>query len=381
MSSLIYLDNAATTAPFPEVTAVYNKYVDTLWFNPSALYAPALDVKRAVDRARQAVLLTYGSQEHLCTFTSGGTEAANMVIRFGARKRKGMNYVCAGFEHPCVEESFKQLREDGAEVRWVETNADGSTSVSRLMDAIDDNTALVSVMHVNNETGAVNDIDGLAQAVKTRVPKAVFHSDGVQAFGRVMLRRPDVVDYYTVSAHKIHGLKGTGAVLSRRDAPLRPMLRGGGQERGLRSGTENVPGILMFGYAADNFYRNREKVQTHLEQLRKSFLAQLDNEPGILTVAPDGAPHIVSLFVDGLRGETLMHSLESEGIVVSTGSACSSKKEKSRAARALGVSNAEAASMVRISFCPMTEQADVIRAAETLKACAEKLRSVTRKQS
>lgn len=375
MQSLIYLDNAATTKPLPGLGELFARYTENLWFNPSALYGDAVEVRRAVESARDRIAAVYGSPEHRCTFTSGGTEAANMAIRFGARKKKNMNYVCAGLEHPCVEESFKALQESGADVRFANVQPDGSTSIESVMNLVDRNTALVSVMHVSNETGAVNDIARIASAVKSAAPGAMFHSDGVQAFCRVPVGRPDLIDYYTVSSHKIHGLKGTGAVLSRKGTPLREMLRGGGQEKGLRSGTENVFGIIAFAEAAKYFADHRGEIDERLRALSMAVMDGIEPDPDIVRVV-SAAPHIVSLYVRGVRGETLMHSLESDNVIIATGSACSSSKGRDRIARALRISKDEAASMIRLSFCPDNTVYEVREALHAIQSHAAQLRSM-----
>lgn len=376
LMSIIYLDNAATTPLLEETAGLLAKYQSSLWYNPSALYGPALEVRREMEASREALCAAFGSPDHACVFTSGGTEAANMVIRHGTKKYRGANYVCAGFEHPCVEESFKALSEAGEDVRFTRVRSDGSTAAEDLLQKVDASTALVSVMHVNNETGAVNDVESLAYAVKKKAPKAVFHVDGVQAFLRVPLQNARHIDYYTVSAHKVHGLKGTGAVFYGRHTPLKAMLRGGGQENSLRSGTENVAGILSFGAAAQYFAEHRNRIDAVLREVREVFLDTLGSAPGFTLLSPQdtGAPHILSFLVDGLRGETLVHALEPDEVYISMGSACSSRKDRSRAARQLALSQEQASGMIRISTSPFTTPEDARKAGTLIRKRTADLR-------
>lgn len=375
----IYLDNAATTRPLDGLGALYTRYADDLWQNPSALYGPAVHVRQALENARQDVLTAFGSSQHRCLFNSGGTEGANMAVRFGARRRKGASYVCGGFEHPCVEQSFLALREGGEDVRFAASTKSGHTTVESVLEQVDSATVLVSVMHVNNETGALNDVEAIAMAVKAKAPHAVFHVDGVQAFLRVPLRDFSNIDYYTVSAHKVHALKGTGALFYKPSSPLHEMLRGGGQEGGLRSGTENVLGALALAKASYELTDRETAVRDALEAARAAFLDVIAAEDGIELVCPDQfAPHILSLRVKGTRGETLMHALEADEVYISTGSACSSKKGKSRAAKALGISQQAAQEMVRVSFSPFTTTEEAHHAAQRLVSHAKELRAYQR---
>lgn len=377
--SSIYLDNAATTRPLPENQTLLQEASDTLWYNPSALYGPAVRVRRELEEAREELESAFGSWGHRCLYTSGGTEGANMVVRYGARRRKNGVYVCGGYEHPCVEESFRVLADAGNEVRFVPVQPDGSIRIEDLLGVVDESTVLVSVMHVNNETGAVNDVAAMARAVKRQAPHAVFHSDGVQAFLRVAPGDAEAIDYYTVSAHKVHGLRGTGAVLYGPRTPLKAMLVGGGQEGGLRSGTENVLGALSLAASVQYFTEHADEIQGRLSAMQDVFLEELAGAPGFTLVSPEegGAPHILSFAVDGVRGETLMHALERDGIYISMGSACSSKKSRKRAAQALGVPEQTAGSMIRISTSPFNTIDEAYRASESIRAHADVLRTAT----
>ena len=375
---MIYLDNAATTRPLKELAEIYARYADKLWLNPSALYAPAVDVQRELMRSAEALLNEFGSAEHECFFTGSGTEGANTVVLGGARKRKGMNFVAGGAEHPCVEESFKRLNEQGYEVKYVKPDCHGYISAGDVAAAVDENTALVSVMHVNNETGAKNDIAAMAAAVKAKCPKALFHSDGVQAFMREGLANTANIDYYTVSAHKLHAHKGVGAVFYKKNAPLKPYLLGGGQEGGLRSGTQNVLGILCFAEAVRRLSGGFDA----LGKLRQALVSRLDGMEGVSIISPreEGryCRQIVNASFEGVNGETLLHSLEAEQVYISTGSACSSKKGKSRFAKMLGVHQSIADGAVRLSFSPFNTVEEVERACDAIEEKLKVLRKFKR---
>ena len=314
-------------------------------------------------------------------FTSCGSESANTVILRGAKQKKNMHYVCAGAEHPCVEESFKFLQSVGCGVTFVQTNKNGVVSPEAVAGAVNENTALVSVMHVNNETGAKNDVERIAALVKARNPQALFHADGVQAFCREHLQNTSNIDYYTVSAHKLHAHKGTGAVFYKDHTPIKPYILGGGQENGLRSGTQNTLGILSFAAAAEYFEKRVDP--GYMRILRDAFLNECSNIPDVAVLSPeneeDACAHIVNISVLGVNGETLLHTLEAAGIYISTGSACSSKKGKSRIAAALGLSQEEAAGAVRISFSPFNTKEEVCVAAREIAKNTAVLRKFMRK--
>ncbi|WP_258107156.1 cysteine desulfurase family protein [Christensenella minuta] len=377
----IYLDNAATTRPLAELKEVYAAYAEEAWQNPSALYACATRVQKQIDGAKETLLHAFGGQGHKCFFTSCGSESANTVILRGAKQKKNMHYVCAGAEHPCVEESFKFLQSVGCGVTFVQTNKNGVVSPEAVAGAVNENTALVSVMHVNNETGAKNDVERIAALVKARNPQALFHADGVQAFCREHLQNTSNIDYYTVSAHKLHAHKGTGAVFYKDHTPIKPYILGGGQENGLRSGTQNTLGILSFAAAAEYFEKRVDP--GYMRILRDAFLNECSNIPDVAVLSPeneeDACAHIVNISVLGVNGETLLHTLEAAGIYISTGSACSSKKGKSRIAAALGLSQEEAAGAVRISFSPFNTKEEVCVAAREIAKNTAVLRKFMRK--
>ncbi|MBD5559553.1 MAG: aminotransferase class V-fold PLP-dependent enzyme [Clostridia bacterium] len=371
----IYLDNAATTQPLASIADLYKEYAGSLWQNPSALYREAGEVRRRVEEVRRLLSDSFGSPRHRCLFTSGGTEGAAAVIREGVSRRRGGSYVCAGFEHPCVEESFLALRSGGAVVRFAPAERGGQTDPEALLELVDESTLLVSCMHVNNETGALNDVEAIAAAVKRKNPRTLVHVDGVQAFLREPLEDASQIDYYTVSAHKVHALKGTGALFYRTGTPLKPLLHGGGQEMNLRSGTENTLGILALGEAAMFFQEKGADVRrrlTHLHALLTSHFMEMP-DASVLT-PPKHCSHILCVTFPGLRGETLLHMLEEDGITVSTGSACSSRKGRTRMEKALGVSREEALGAIRISLGAFSTEEEAERLIDAVRTRAAQLR-------
>jgi len=377
----IYLDNAATTKPLDELKEVYRDYAETLWYNPSALYGESAKVNALLNDVRGTLLRGFGAG-HKCLFTSGGTEGANTVILRGVGKRKQMNFVCGGAEHPCVEQSFKQREADGCEIRYIRPDQNGYIDPQSVASAVDENTVLVSIVHVNNETGAKNDIEMIAAKVKAKNKRTLFHSDGVQAYLKERVMNPANIDYYTVSAHKLHAHKGTGALFYLPGAPLKPFLLGGGQESGLRSGTQGVLGILSFGRAAEYFLREREEIKGKYAALRKKLLSLADSMNGVVVISPrddkKACSHIVSLSFPGVNGETLLHTLEAEGIYISNGAACSSKKGRTRMAEALELDDEIAQGMVRVSFSPFNTEQEVEKTMEALARNAALLRKYKR---
>lgn len=377
---MIYLDNAATTKPLCGILSEFEKYTEENWFNPSALYAPAAVCHKKIADAKESLKKAFGSPFHEVFFTASGTESDNTIIFGGAKKRKKMHFITDAGEHAAVYESFLKLMEAGHEVTFIDIDKNGRVCPDDVINAVKEDTALVSIMHVNNETGAINDIAAIARGVKNKNRDTFFHSDGVQAFMRVPVSGFENIDYYSVSAHKIHGLKGTGAVFYKKNTPIKPYIYGGGQENGLRSGTENTFGIEAFKMATEYFYENRNDFQDKLSKLKKAFVSEIKDLEGLTLISPnDGASHIVSVTIKDVRGETLLHSLESEKIYISTGSACSSKKGVSRTAKSLHLDKQGAEGVIRVSFCPFNTEEEVIFAAKKIKEHSAMLSMFTRK--
>lgn len=378
---MIYLDNAATTKMYDEALRVLTEANEKRWFNASALYKEASEESKTIRRARETLLGALKAGDGELYFLSGGTEADNTAL-FCTRKAKGSRVIVSEGEHDAVINPAKVLKEQGYDVVFAPIKSDGGVDEEKFAALLTPDVSLVSVMHVSNETGAVNDIAKLSAMTKRAAPKAVFHSDGVQAFGKIKVNLRSLgADLYTVSGHKIHGPKGIGALYVAKGTPVKPLVFGGGQEKGFRSGTENGPAIEAFAAAAErtmrNFEEDRSKKRRYLEYLREG----LENgvpDVKIITDTERSAPHILTVAFGGVRGEVLLHALEERGILVGVGSACSSHRE-SRFKSLLGLDEAHRDGIVRFSvsaFNDFSEVATVVR--ETADAVA-RLKEYARK--
>ena len=372
---MIYLDNAATTKPCEEAVERASRFATEKYFNPSALYGGGISVRGELKRAREYLLSRIADSNFELIFTSCGTEADNHAIFCGGRRG---NVVATAGEHAAVYSACIELKNRSVEPRFAPLNADGSVNVEALLRLVDEKTSLVSVVHVNNETGAINDIDHIAKAVKAKNPRCLFHSDGVQAFGKIPVKLIKEIDLYSVSAHKIGGLKGTGALIKRKSLTLSPYLFGGGQESALRSGTENVLGILAFAYAAEMKFSSLDLDGIKLKEYREKLWGSL-NQALFTRISPEsGTPYILTVSAAGLRGEIMQRLMEGRGVIVGTGSACSSKKPHSRVIEACGFSGAVLDGVLRVSFSPDTTEEEVERAAKALNESATELKERTK---
>lgn len=382
MKMEIYLDNAATTKPLTDLSETFKEYIDGGWYNPSSLYRPAAKAHAAMNEARREFLHALNSKNGELVFTSGGTESNHMAVYCRSLRKKHL--IFSGIEHPSVYEMAKVLVQTGFEVDFVQPDADYTIHAKDVAAAVREDTAFVSVMHVNNETGAVNDIAAIAAALKRQNSETLFHSDGVQAFCKVPLRLGDTeVDMYSMSAHKLQALKGTGALYAKARRLLKPVFTGGGQESGFRSGTENTFGIFAFQKACMDYTQNLKNYNDTMLNLRRLLKKGLENmEDVLINSAPDekSAPHILNASVLGVRAEVLLHALEEECIYIGTGSACSSHKTSgSRVLTAMGYDNARLESAVRISLSPVNTEEEILVALEAIKTKAKELRKFKRR--
>ena len=354
---MIYLDNSATTRPFDSVIDAMNACMRDSWFNPSAAYKPAVDVDRAMRECRKQIAREVGAQEDEVIFTAGGTESDNLAILGFAETLHGTaNFVCSAIEHPAVSDTIRRVEKLGIEVRVLPIDSRGIVDLEAAKGVIDENTALVSCMQVSNETGAIQPIEQLTRLAREKNPKVRIHVDGVQGFMRVPMHMGKMgVDMYALSAHKIHGPKGVGALVVRKGVRLVSQMTGGGQERNLRSGTYNAPGILGLGKAVCEMAARREDVE-RMREIKKHLWEKISGIDGVRVNGPlpgeaDSAPHILSVSFDGVRGEVMRNALEGAGILVSTGSACASHKQKvSETLRAMGLTGEQADGTIRISL-------------------------------
>ena len=373
---MIYLDNAATTKPNEESVRAAEKFILSEYYNPSALYAEGYNLHLEIKKARSNLLsLIADDEKYSLIFTSGGTEADNQAIFCGGKRG---NVVTTYGEHAAVFAAMSELKLRGTEVRFADLNADGSVNVEKLLSLVDGNTSLVSVIHVNNETGAINDVNSIAAQVKIKNGRTLFHSDGVQAFGKIPLKLSSHVDLYSVSAHKIGGIKGCGALIKRKQTIIKPYIYGGGQEAGLRSGTENVFAIKCFEHAAINKYRNLKSDYEKVCRLNKILISKLDNSLFKVLSSDKASPYIISVIADGLRGETVMHELNDRGLIIGTGSACSSnsKKRYSRVLLACGLKENMADGALRISFSAENTAQEIEEAAEIMNTVVKNRKDI-----
>lgn len=355
MERIFYLDNAATTKMFDEVKERASKFLCEDFFNPSAVYKQSVDVKREVENARGFLLDCLGaSHDDKLIFTGSATEANNTVI-FSQRNFAGKRYLFGEGEHPSVKECAKQLEMKGYKVEFIPLDKSGRVDEEKFKQMLGSDVAFVSVQHVSNETGAVNNIKKLVTLAKRANKDVKFHSDGVQAFMKFPIDVTDLgVDYYTISAHKIGGMKGVGALYVKKGTKVNTLIFGGGQENGLRSGTENVFGIASFAYAAEKMRKEQKQNFEKVKKMREELLLAF-KENGIEYVihGESGVPHTMNIMLEkSIRGETLVHALEKRGVLLSTGSACSATKHFNSTLEAMGVPNSEILASVRISISP-----------------------------
>lgn len=345
---MIYLDNAATTKPYLSAVEKASQYNNELFFNPSALYHGGLTCAKQIKSAKESILKKLSAVNFDLTFTSCGTESDNLAI-FGVVKR-GL-FLTDNGEHSAVYKSFNELKNRGIECHFIDLNKDGSVNVEKLLEFVRANKVnFISIVHVNNETGAINDINYIAKEIKKIDKTIVFHSDGVQAFGKIPYKISNDIDLYSISAHKINALKGTGALIHKKSLKISPIIIGGGQENGLRSGTENVFGIKVFEYATNEHYDKLKENYDNAKLIKDFFIENLDKNIFKIISSENSSPYILSVSAVGLRGEVIMHTLENKQIIIGNGSACSSKNRYSRVIKACGYNNDVADGMIRISF-------------------------------
>ena len=347
---MIYLDNSATTKPCPEAVRAVSDTLINNFGNPSSRYGLGLDAEKLLKESRAAVASSLNAEMKNIIFTSGGTESDNLAILGGANIKKGSHAVTTAIEHPAVLNAFSELEKRGFSVTYLKPDPDGVVSAESVINAVDDKTSFVSVMHVNNETGAVMPIEKLAPLIKRKAPRAYFHVDAVQSYGKIPLYpKKWGIDLLSVSSHKVHGPKGVGALYKADGVTLHPTIFGGGQENDLRSGTENMPGIAGFAAAARLI-----DPMSHYEKmsaLKKEFAEKLLALPGVeLNGSLErSVPYILNVSFVGIRSEIMLNALSEDSVFVSAGSACAKGTGKANAAlRAQGAPHADNA--IRFSF-------------------------------
>ncbi len=349
---MIYLDNSATTKPCEKAIIALNFALNEVWGNPSSLYGLGLDAENLINDTRVKIADIINARDDEIFFTGSGTEANNLSI-IGAvnlMKRRGNKIVTTSVEHPSVLNTCKYLEEQGFEVTYIKPEPDGNLSAEKVLSAVDEKTILVSVMLVNNETGCIFPVSDISEGLKAKKSIALMHTDCVQAFGKMPIDVSELgVDLLTASGHKIHGPKGIGILYKKKHLNIKPIIYGGGQEKGLRSGTEAVPLIAALGGAVDELTVNA--TFNKVKELHSYAYNKLSAIDGILINSPkeNTLPFVINISVKGLRSETLLHFLEKKEIYVSSGSACS-KGKGSHVLNEMGLGNDRTDSALRISF-------------------------------
>ena len=381
-----YLDNSATTRCLDSAAALMAGILCTDYGNPSSLHHKGVQAEEHVRHAREVIAKTLKVTPKEIFFTSGGTESDNLALRGAAyaNARQGKHLITTSIEHPAILQTMKDLEEEGYRVTYLPVDEKGCIRLEDLQRAITGETILVSIMYTNNEVGSQQPIAQAGALIKKMNPQILFHVDAVQGFGkaRIYPKRMNI-DMLSVSGHKIHGPKGVGFLYVDSHVKLKPIIFGGGQQGGMRSGTENVPGIAGIAKAAQIMYDNYDQDIEKLYDLKKCFIEGVKKIDRVIVNGPDcmdGAPHIVSVSFSGVRSEVLLHSLEDKGIYVSAGSACSAHKpQPSATLMAMGVPKDLLSSTIRFSFSVFTTMEEINYTLEALYDIIPMLRKYTRK--
>jgi len=397
----IYLDNSATTRVFPEVAELMCKLMTEEYGNPSSMHLKGVEAEKYLKSSREKLASVLKVSEKDILFTSCGTESDNIALLGTARanSRRGKHLITTKIEHPAILNTMKQLEEEGFEVTYLGVNDKGVISLEELEEAITEETILVSVMHINNEIGSVQPIAEAGAIIKKKNPNTYFHVDAVQSFGKMKIYPKKMnIDMLSVSGHKIHGPKGIGFLYINDKVKIKPIMYGGGQQGGLRSGTENVPSIAGMAMAAEILYKNYDEDILKLYLLKKKFIHEIQEIDGVTVNGAEdvpkdceesirelgkylASPHVISVSVRDVRAEVLLHSLEDKGIYVSAGSACSThKRTPSVTLTAIGLDKPLLESTVRFSLGVFNDENDIDEAVLAMKEIVPMLKMYTRKR-
>lgn len=372
MQKEIYLDNAATTRPYDEVTDYIDHINRNVYGNPSSLHTKGIEIEKLIRAARESIAGTLGADGKEVYFTSGGTESNNLAIRgyLEANPRKGRHIMTTGIEHPSVLEVFKHLSGIGYRVDYIGTDSSGILDLEMLKSKICSETSLISIIHVNNEVGTVQPVEDIVNIRNSINRNCAIHLDAIQSYGKIRLSPKKAgIDLMSLSSHKIHGPKGTGALYVSKNVKVKPILFGGGQESLMRSGTENTTGICGFGLASELIFKNIDGNLKKVQTLKKLFTEKLEKsgvENRVIS-GRDASPYILSVSFAGVKSEVLLHHLEERGIYVSTGSACSSRKNiHSYVLKALGLKSCDIEGAVRFSFSELNTEEEIEAAVDAV---------------
>lgn len=378
---MIYLDNSATTKPYKEVLDSFLKVSTEYFGNPSSLHSLGGEAEMLLNRSRETIASLLHVHHKEVIFTSGGTESNNLAIKGCALSKRniGKHIITTAIEHPSVTNAIKDLEQAGFEVTVLPVNKEGRITKKQVEEALRKETVLVSIIHVNNETGAIQPVEEIGEFL-LNYPNVSFHVDHIQGIGKVPLKM-DIIDLCSLSAHKFHGLKGNGILIAKNGVKLHPILSGGDQEWTLRSGTENVAGIVAMTKALRMTLEKSENYLPNISTLKLYLLDELEKISGVFihTSRSHSAPHIVNFSVPGIKAEVLVHALGTKNIYVSTTSACSSKrKAPSKTLMAMGVTRAQAESAIRVSMTFSTTKEEIRLFIQELIQAITTIKEVTR---
>ncbi len=382
----VYLDNSATTKCLPNVAALMTQILCEDYGNPSSMHRKGMEGERYIRYAKEVIAKNLKVQEKEIIFTSGGTESDNIALIGGAfaNGRAGRHIITTRIEHPAVLQTCAYLEEQGFQVTYLPVDSKGVISLRDLEKAMTRGTILVSIMHTNNEIGSLQPIAEAGELIHRMNPQTLFHCDAVQGFGKFHIYPKRMnIDLLSVSAHKIHGPKGIGFLYISEKAKVRPIIFGGGQQKGMRSGTENVPAIAGMALAVEEVYKDLDEKVSYLYGLKEHFIQGVTQIEGVKINGLTGtasAPHVVSVSIQGVRSEVMLHALEDKGIYVSAGSACSSNKPMPSATlKAIGVEKQYLDSTLRFSFSILTTEEEITYTIRCLQELIPMLRRYTRK--
>lgn len=378
----VYFDNSATTKSYDEVIEAVSKGMKEYFGNPSSLHKIGMNCEKRLNEAREYFASTIKCNKEEIYFTSGGSEGNNLILK--GLLKPGHHFITTAFEHHSIISTCKQLEEKGVKVTYLDVDSEGRISLEDLEEAITKDTVLVSIMQVNNEIGVIQDIEAIGKLIKERSSRAKFHVDAVQGYGKLPIDvNKSNVDFLTVASHKIHGPKGVGFIYIKKGIILNSLISGGSQEKGIRAGTENLPGIIGFEKAAQMTFEEMESRYDKVLELKKYFLERLNEIKDIRVNGEiDGfSPYILNVSFLGVRAEVLLHLLEEQNIYVATGSACTSKSSAAHGSyviKSLGLSNKEVESAIRFSFSYENTKEEVDYTIDVLKKSLMFLRRVKR---
>ena len=380
-----YFDNSATTRVLDSVMDIVTKTMTVDYANPAAKHIKGMEAENYIRDARSIIAKTLKVADKEILFTSGGSESNNMALigTAMANKRAGMHIISTNVEHASIYNTLGFLQEQGFEITYLPVDHNGHIDLEQLREAVRPDTILVSVMYVNNEVGSVEPVAEISKVIKAKNPSTIFHVDAIQAYGKYEIRpKKEGIDLLSVSGHKIHGPKGVGFLYIDEKVKIKPLIYGGGQQKGMRSGTENVPGVAGLGVAAAEMYRNHQEKMDYLYDLKDYMMKRVAEIDGVVINSQPGresAPQIVSVSFEGVRSEVLLHALEDRGIYVSSGSACSSNHPGvSGTLKGIGVKQELLDSTLRFSFGVFNKKEEIDYAIEVLKELLPVLRRYRR---